>query len=279
MKSFNKLAVAISAVGLLTTAAPTFATPVLTFTTANYGVQSLDVFGGFDWNSAASAVTTGFTGTTGDITTTTYWANAVSIQNPSGGNFLTPGISPAAPLSGPTQGWEFTVKSTITEIVTCVDVLCTQANFSTLGGVFDIYYQDLADANLLTGAGITNGTKVFSGAINPGFAGTFTNVGAGGIGIFNFTGNLSYVNAAFVDTSLLNTTAVSTLQIGSFTTAWAAPSNLPGAGGASGAAISPDDLVFQADGNQKFNRIPEPGTMALLGLSLVGLGFARRRKD
>jgi hypothetical protein len=267
MKSFNKLAIGIGALGLLT-AAPSFASPVLTFTSTNYGTQSLDVFGGFDWNSAASAVSTGFTGTTGDVITTTYWANAVGIQDPNGVNFSTPGITPATPSGG----WEFTVLATITEVATCLNADCSLALFTTTSGNWDIYFDKLANASYATGAGFTDGDKVFSGNMNAGIAGTFLNYGSGGTGIFKFSGDLSYVNGAYVDTSLLNTTAVSTLQIGDATTAWNAPGAMPGGGSVEG-------IVFQADGNQSFHKIPEPGTMALLGLSLVGMGFgARRRK-
>jgi hypothetical protein len=37
------------------------------------------------------------------------------------------------------------------------------------------------------------------------------------------------------------------------------------------------DLVFKADANSEFSA-PEPGTLLLLGIGLLGLGFGMRRK-
>ena len=38
------------------------------------------------------------------------------------------------------------------------------------------------------------------------------------------------------------------------------------------------DFQLQADGNQSFFAVPEPGTITLVGMALAGLGFIRRRR-
>jgi hypothetical protein len=228
-------------------------------------------FGGFDWAQNGSAVTTGFTGAPGGSLTTVYWANAISITDPNGAPLNTPNLFP--PTTGP-NAYEYTVLAQINEtVLSCNTPGCTSANFGTTGGTFTIWYDTTPDSNLITGTGITDGIPIISGTINPGFAGTFTASGTGGVGVFQFTGNVTSTNTAFVDPALVSSNAVATLQFGSSTTNWVPPTGTPVGGIPAGA------LVFQADGNQAFTAavIPEPGTLALGGLSLLLVGLLRRR--
>jgi len=278
MKSIKKLAVALSTLGLLAVSGSGFAAPSLTFKDGA-STFSVDPFGGFDWQSNATAISTVpvFDGAT--VSTTSYLASAAKVKFAGGAD---------AGLAGLSSAYEFTVKATILETQTCAAwsgapfaSTCLLAVFTAVGGTFDIFYDNVADSNIVTGTNFLDGTKVLSGNILPGIAGTFTVTGAGsGIGVFSFDAATSFTETdsskdAYFNPNLDASNAVATLQIGGTTTDWTAPTSWVDGGG-----IPAGGIVFQADGNQSFTAaVPEPATLALVGLSLLGLAATRRRKS
>ncbi|MDH4393693.1 MAG: flocculation-associated PEP-CTERM protein PepA [Aquabacterium sp.] len=272
-----KLKSVVSAIGaacLMAIAAPSFATPTLVFKDGA-NTFSIDPFDGFDWQSNATAVVSPpvFNGTT--VLTTSFLASASKIKLEGGGDALN--------VSGLGVDYEFTVKATIRETVVCVlpvGPVCQIAAFTAVGGSYEIFYDDVADSNILTGTGFVDGLSILTGTIDPGFAGTFALTSAtSGAGVFTFNGAVmstetDNTKAAYFAPALAQSNAASTLQLGGTGTSWTPPSSWTDGGG-----IPTGSLVFQADGNQTFDpaKVPEPGTLALVGLSLAGLGFARRR--
>lgn len=238
---------------------------------------TFDPFGGFDWSKAGNVITTGPI-ISGGVVTSYYWANAIAVTDTSSNPFNLPGLAP------PGSGYEYTAYAVVVETVSCPPVPAgmpcgATATFTAVPGASEwfVYYDTTPDANLVTGAGITNGDLLLQGTVTSG-GGNFNIVGTGGIGVFFYQGDVTYTNSTYISPELVGTTAVATLQFGSLTTNWTAPTGQPGPGG-SNAPIAPGTLAFQADGNQSFTArsVPEPSTLLLLSGALLGLAVIRRK--
>ena len=285
MTHFKKVLGGLTVVGLLA-AAPAYAIPALTFN-SSFGTQTVDPFSGIDWIDTATAVTSGFN-VLGNTITTSYLATATAIKTGPSNAFL-PGLTANGT---PSNAFEFTIKAVITETASCANITCNQVNFTATGGTFEIYYDSTADADRSQGTGFVDGTKIIGGTINasaPGAAGSFTGDGTGlnGTGNFNFFGTVTFTETdstkdAYINPALASSNAVATLQLGTnLTGGWTRPTAFVDAGFASLPGSNTTDLiVFQADGTQAFAVVPEPGTVALLGLGLIGIaGGTWRRKS
>jgi hypothetical protein len=291
MTHFKKALGGLAIVGMLA-AAPAYAIS-LNFTDPGNSLDttSLNPFGGFDWISNGSAVATGFVPGPGTVSnvTTQYLASANAVQDPDGNPFpflgLVPTWNPAsfpaiAPFVG--DGFEFTVKATILETATC-DATCSEASFFATGGTFAVYYDSTPNANRNLGTGYLDGTLIMSGSILPGFAGSFQTTSSSGN--FNFKASIDFTETdstkdAYITPELTSALSGAEIKIGTSTTAWVRPQSFIDAGFDAAKINEPGVLVFQADGNTSVS-VPEPGTIALLGLGLLGMagGAARRRKS
>jgi PEP-CTERM motif len=240
---------------------------------------SFSPWAGFDWQSAGTAFTTGFTGVAGSNFDLTIFAVAGALNKLPTGTFTAfDGLirmdTSADGVSAGLNAYEYTLVAKVTEqIVSCDATSCT---FSILSGVFDIYYDTSPEANGLAGGngtGYLDGVKIISGTFGAQSGGTFTTSGNGSNST-TVAGTVTFTNALYVNPQLATTNATTTLQLGTaITGGWVNP------GGFNGAAFGAGEIVMQADANQSFvERVPEPGTLSLLALALLGGGAAARRR-
>ncbi|CAL1240772.1 flocculation-associated PEP-CTERM protein PepA [Candidatus Methylocalor cossyra] len=240
-------------------------------------------FVGFDWHANGAAWVRGFDLTSSspagatDTFTLTYQAYAGSILNTNGPHLYAP--------PNPTGTYDITTFSTLQETATCLNNGCTSISISITGpATWDVYLNDFSKGDPkvdpAAGTGFVSGTKILSGVWNSEnstfFASGLANVpGSTGTGSAFLDGTVTYTNTAYIDPSLLNSNFQASLQFPGQTNIFTRPAAF------NGVATGPDtatDFVLQADGSQQFGGIPEPGTLALLGLGAAGLAAQRRRK-
>jgi hypothetical protein len=245
-----------------------------------------------DWNASGSGVAKGV-GPFGNLILPgqefqfLYQSNLASIDGNTNLQFDTGLDFNANGTKGAGKAFEFTIVAKLNEKVTGLNG--NTATFSLNGPASDnkvaIYYDTNANASTTGGTGFDDGTLIALLTIVPGNTqSTFTVTGANnGQGSTKLSARI-VEPGDFVDSNYLQLVAGQMFGIN-----FESNLNYPAGNSATtkfavgGSALFPDyttapnDIVFKVDGSNTF-AVPEPGTMMLLGMGMLGLVGAKRRR-
>lgn len=188
-------------------------------------------------------------------------------------------------------GYEITAVATLTEVVVASSP--NTATFAVLGGTVALYYDSTASggsqSNLSAGTGFDDGELIYQGTIVAGTSG-FVVIGNTGLGSTNVLSSTTFVDTDAIQnlpsnllTFFLNAEGQTAYPAGNANT-----NNYHIGGSATfpnytvdvcqaGDGLGDCDLKLRFDGSSRF--IPEPGSLALLGVAALALGAAGRRKS